>query len=572
MKSQLYQFAANKKEALELSDKKHSQLPKLSVELIEQLFSRLSPEDKEMVLRYKVLPVASLPHVTLYGAAGAFAASHAAQHGQRVIASVGPQDLRLAIRRKLVAELLRKATHHLRLRRPEYSAFARISNLQSMWMLILLSLTIAAWIFLNPIYFYSGVSLVCGGFFLAVVALRLLCLLSDTEKRPPRFSKLADDGLPDYTVLVPVFRETRVLGQLVKSLSRLNYPKAKLDIKIILEETDTPMQRAIAALDLPDNFDVIVVPSGKPQTKPRALNYALQFARGQLLTIYDAEDVPEPQQLRKAAEQFAASPPQLACLQAELAFYNPDENWLTRQFTVEYATLYKLILPGLVVQRLPILLGGTSNHFRISILRDLGAWDPFNVTEDADLGIRLARAGYSTAVLASMTYEEANPVFGNWLQQRARWLKGFLQTWLVHMRNPIQLGQEIGFDGFWALQAMTFGLIVSALFHPILLGNAIYLIVSGALVSQANSLPMAILAGLNIAVLFTGYAFSIYAGYYALRRKHIMGWWIVLATMPCYWMLISVAGWMALWQFIFKPFHWNKTKHGLSRFLQPTKS
>ena len=566
--AQLYQFAANKKAALEDSGEIHGQLPELSLELVEQFFNRLSPEDKAMVLRHKVLPVASLPHFTLYGAAGFAAADRAAQSGQRVIASIDPHDLRLTIRRKLGPELLHKATHYLRLRRPKYSAFTRVTGSQFLWYFIFLAWIFAAWKLLNPFYFYAALSFLCGIFFLAVVALRLLCLLQDTAKRPPVFPTLDDDDLPDYTVLVPVFRERKVLGQLVASLARLNYPKEKLDIKIILEETDTPMQRAVAALDLPDYFDVIVVPSGKPQTKPRALNYALQFARGQLLTIYDAEDMPEPMQLRKAAEHFAAAVPELACLQAELAFYNSNENWLTRQFTVEYATLFKLILPGLAVQRLPILLGGTSNHFRISILRDLGAWDPFNVTEDADLGIRLARAGFGTAALDSITYEEANPVFDNWLQQRSRWLKGFLQTWQVHMRSPIQLGQEIGLDGFWAMQAMTFGLMVSALFHPILLGHAIYLIFSGTLALQAVSLPMAILAGLNIAVLITGYAFSIYAGYYALRRKRIKGWWIVLATMPGYWMLISLAGWMALWQFIFRPFHWNKTRHGLSRFQQ----
>ena len=233
---------------------------------------------------------------------------------------------------------------------------------------------------------------------------------------------------------------------------------------------------------------------------------------------------------------------------------------------MEYATLFKLIMPALATQRLPILLGGTSNHFRIAVLREIGAWDPYNMTEDADLGLRLARAGYSTRALNSITYEEANPKFGNWLQQRSRWLKGFLQTWLVHMRNPILLGQDVSFDGFWAMQAMTLGLFVSALFHPFLLGDSAYLILSGTLASQAISLPMFIVAGLDIAVLFAGYAFSIYAGYCALRRKKIKGWWFALATMPAYWMLISLAGWMALWQFLVKPFHWNKTEHGLSRF------
>ncbi len=567
----LYQFAGNKKAEPDNSPKKFTaaqELPELSLDLIEQLFDRLSTEDKVQTLRHKIVPVASLPHITLYSAAGAQATQQAREKGKRVIARINPQDLRLVTRRRLGAELLLKATHHLRVRRPEYSALTRITGLQSFWIGMVLVWTAAAWAMLDPFYFYAGISLFCGVFFLAVVALRLLCLLQEKEKFSPSPPNLNDEDLPDYTVLVPVFRETQMLSQLVQSLARLNYPKSKLDIKLILEETDISMQRAVAALELPEYFDIIVVPAGKPQTKPRALNYALQFARGSLLTIYDAEDVPEPMQLRKAAGQFAIASPQLVCLQAELAFYNPNENWLTRQFTVEYATLFKLIVPALAAQHLPILLGGTSNHFKISVLRELGAWDPHNMTEDADLGIRLARAGYSTRVLDSVTYEEANPRIGNWLQQRTRWLKGFLQTWLVHMRNPILLGQEVSFDGFWAMQAMTLGIIVSALFHPFLLGDSAYLILSGTLASQAVSLPMFILAGLDIAVLFAGYAISIYAGYCVLRRKQIGGWWYTLATMPAYWMLISLAGWMALWQFLFKPFHWNKTKHGLSRFHQ----
>ena len=569
MTARLYQFAGNKEAVPDSSERNFNAeqvLPNLTADKLEALFSRLSLEDKMLILRHKIVPVACLPDLTLYAAAGEESVRQARENGKRIVAKMTAQDLRLVIRRKLGPEILAKAVHHLKMRRAEYSAFRRITKLQGFWIGVFLVWAATAWALFDPFYFYAGLSFLCGIFFLSVIALRLLCLLSYNKHNPPPHLPLQDIDLPVYSVLVPVFRETQVLSQLVQSLSRLNYPKFKLDIKLILEETDIPMQRAVAALELPEFFDIIVVPAGLPQTKPRALNYALQFARGQLLTIYDAEDMPEPMQLRKASAQFANSPHELACLQAELAFYNPNENWLTRQFTVEYATLFKLILPGLASQRLPILLGGTSNHFRISILRELGAWDPFNVTEDADLGLRLARAGYGTAALDSITYEEANPVFGNWLQQRSRWLKGFLQTWLVHMRSPVLLGQEIGFDGFWAMQAMTFGLIVSALFHPFLLGHAAYVILSGTLALQAVNLPMAILAGLNIAVLFAGYAFSIYAGYYALRRKQIKGWWFVLATMPCYWMLMSLAGWMALWQFIFNPFHWNKTTHGLSRF------
>jgi glycosyltransferase XagB len=182
---------------------------------------------------------------------------------------------------------------------------------------------------------------------------------------------------------------------------------------------------------------VIVVPCGLPQTKPRALNYALCFARGSLLTIYDAEDIPDPRQLRRAAAAFAVLPQDTACLQAELVFDNANENWLTRQFTIEYAMLFGMILPALAAHRLPLPLGGTSNHFRIDALRRAGAWDAYNVTEDADLGIRLARLGFDTDTITSCTYEEANVSLRNWMRQRTRWMKGFLATWLVHMREPL---------------------------------------------------------------------------------------------------------------------------------------
>ena len=225
----------------------------------------------------------------------------------------------------------------------------------------------------------------------------------------------------------------------------------------------------MARLPLPPQFEIIVVPAGRPQTKPRALNYALPFCRGELLTIYDAEDIPEPDQLRKAARRFAAAAPELACLQAQLTFFNPNENWLTRQFTAEYAMLFGRLLPVLADHRLPLPLGGTSNHFRTAVLRAVGGWDPFNVTEDADLGLRLARHGYDTGTLDSLTYEEANTRLPNWMRQRARWLKGFLATWLVHMRDPARLMREVGPAGFWVAQAVTIGVFASALLHPLCL-------------------------------------------------------------------------------------------------------
>jgi glycosyltransferase XagB len=188
------------------------------------------------------------------------------------------------------------------------------------------------------------------------------------------------------------------------------------------------------------------------------------------------------------------------------------------------------------------------------------------MTEDADLGLRIARQGYRVSVLDSVTYEEANTEIGNWTLQRARWLKGFLQTWLVHMRHPLALIKDIGWDGFWVMNAMTFGVVVSALFHPFLIAHALYILWSGELTRQAVSIEMMSLASLNLVVLFCGYSFAIYTSYKALRIKKITGWWRVLMTMPIYWVLMTAAGWMAMWQFIVTPFYWNKTRHGLSSF------
>ena len=372
-----------------------------------------------------------------------------------------------------------------------------------------------------------------------------------------------DADLPVYSVLVPLFREVSVLGQLTGALRRLRYPTDKLDIKLILEEEDMLMQRAVAGLRLDPWVEVIVVPAGLPQTKPRALNFALQFCRGGLVTIYDAEDIPERDQLRKAARRFAAAPPELACLQAKLTFYNPDENWLTRQFTAEYATLFGVLLEVLANHRLPLPLGGTSNHFRMDVLRSVGAWDPYNVTEDADLGLRLARLGYDTEMLDSLTYEEPNTRLGNWMRQRARWLKGFLMTWFVHMREPLVFMRDLGPSGFWAAQALTLGIFASALLHPLCMVATLVCYILYPEVPKGAGLAVLMLAGLNFLVLVAGYAISITLTRRALQAQGRANW-VTLATMPVYWVLMSAAAWLALWQFITRPFHWNKTEHGLS--------
>jgi glycosyltransferase XagB len=565
--AQVYQFVSRREELADHSSFEDGEpLPLISLDLVESLFDRLSAADKKNALQRKIVPVAILPKLTLYAAVGQVARENAQSQGLRVIADIAPADFRIAVRRNLGAETLANATYQLRRHWPQASAYRRVTAAQIFWVSVLTPVFIYFLALLPADIRMALASTAFGVSFLAIISLRVLAVFATPISKQNRFAALEDNALPVYTVLVPVFRETSVLTQLIFALSRLNYPTDKLDIKIILEEMDIEMQRAVAALNLPVHFDIIVVPPGKPQTKPRALNYALQFARGSLLTIYDAEDIPEPMQLRKSADQFRASAPKLACLQAELAFYNPNENWLTRQFTLEYATLFCLLLPALAQEKLPILLGGTSNHFRTSILRDIGGWDPYNVTEDADLGIRLARLGYSTSIVDSTTYEEANSQLGNWLQQRARWLKGYLQTWLVHMRNPIQSLQEFGHYGWWSIQAMTAGIFFSALLHPIFLAHAIYTVANSKLYDLELSYFMAAVVGINIVVLCAGYGFSIYAAAKAMRLKNIRFGVFDLASIPVYWLLISIAGWMALWQFFVKPHHWNKTRHGLSKF------
>lgn len=458
--------------------------------------------------------------------------------------------------------ILDEATFGLARRHPEKSARRPVTTRQAV---VALATAIAAALgaaCLPASASWSVLNFWAGMFFLSVIALRLLCLMRLPRRRPAP-PALRDFDLPIYSVLVPLFRETAVLDQLLEALTRLHYPPSKLDIKLILEEGDSAMRLALSEIRLPRQFEVLVVPRGRPQTKPRALNFALRFVRGSLLTIYDAEDVPERMQLRLAAAAFAHTSQRTACIQARLDFYNPSENWLTRQFTIEYATLFGLLLPALAACRLPVPLGGTSNHFRVQTLRGVGAWDPFNVTEDADLGLRLARAGFRTEILDSRTFEEANMCLMNWLRQRARWLKGFLITWLVHMRSPLRLAAELGAGGFCAVQALTLGIFLSALLHPLFLAG---LVITPANLPSGANIVMCGLTGLNLVVLLTGYAGAILAGRKALRRSGITGWALPLATIPVYWLLMSAAAWMALWQFITAPAHWNKTEHGLSSF------
>ncbi|HEY8950023.1 MAG TPA: glycosyltransferase [Rhizomicrobium sp.] len=372
-------------------------------------------------------------------------------------------------------------------------------------------------------------------------------------------SAVPDERLPIYSILVPLYREANVMPALVRSLRALDYPKDLLDIKLIVEcDDDETAVVADAVATLHSCFSVIRVPPGTPRTKPRACNYAMPFALGEFTVIFDAEDRPEPDQLRKAVTAFRAMPDSVACLQARLNFYNANENWLTRMFALDYALWFDYLLPGLDRLNIPMPLGGTSNHFRTEALRAIHCWDPYNVTEDADLGIRLARVGLRVRTLDSTTFEEATNSLGNWLRQRSRWLKGYMQTWLVHMRSPVTLVRNAGLGGFVGFQLFVGGTFLSALVNPILW--AIFL------TSEIFGAPLTGAAA-HVSILGLAAGNSLFA-YLAMLGPFRRGW-LELApyglTAPVYWLLISCAGARALWQLITRPWHWDKTAHGLSK-------
>jgi cellulose synthase/poly-beta-1,6-N-acetylglucosamine synthase-like glycosyltransferase len=466
-------------------------------------------------------------------------------------------------------EKIDRAVRGLLRQQPASSAGARVSTWQTIVAVGAVGLLIGG-LAVQPDATLAALTALIALPFLCVTALRVVALRQAlarpaTRTRPggQRAPRIPDRFLPVYTVLVPVFREANVLPGLIQSLRALDYPPAKLEIFLVLEAVDTETQAAVAKLALPGNFRSLVVPEGGPQTKPKALNYALQFARGDFVVVYDAEDRPQPGQLRRAWDVFRQSPPGLACLQAQLNIYNPRQSWFTRQFTIEYSALFDAILPALEKLRLPVPLGGTSNHFPRATLVDIGAWDPFNVTEDADLGVRIARLGYQTGVLASTTWEEAPPVFRVWLTQRTRWLKGWMQTYLVHTRQLRRLNSELGLRAAIGFHALMGGLIGSALVHPLFYLLLVFHWLSGNLLAPSETAAGAVMWTIAFINLAFGYAVSILVGVISVWRRRRPDLAVHALLMPIYWLLISFAAYRALYQLARDPYLWEKTEHGV---------
>lgn len=457
--------------------------------------------------------------------------------------------------------------------------------------------------------------LVCGSLmflYAGAVIIRLsaavLTLAGSGEIRigKKELDSLDDEELPFYTILIPLYREPEIAAKIPERIERLDYPKKKLDVKLLLEKDDPATLEVLRNTVLPPHFSILTVPDAQPKTKPRACNFGLAEARGEFCVIFDAEDIPEPDQLKKAVAAFRKNTAEkIACIQAKLNYHNSRQNWLTAFFTVEYTAYFDLILAGWQKFGIPLPLGGTSNHFRTSVLRETGGWDPFNVTEDCELGIRIYEHGWKTAVLDSVTMEEANSRLWNWMRQRSRWVKGFIQTHYAHFRDLPTTCRRLGVYGaagcfmsvgasalmmltnliFWPITLFYLTLIVHGLVHGETLSSMLIsdnarpsafqgmefagmifkpwpLIYLGEGESPFWSAVSIIFCILSVFLLISNVLLVLIhaAAVVRSRRFHLLPFAFL---MPFYWVLISFGAWKGFLQFFTKPFYWEKTQHGL---------
>ncbi len=463
-----------------------------------------------------------------------------------------------SLRRRFLSDLTEEAISGLAMRAPQDSA-RRVMTERQLAGGGLAAIAGIAFVIAAPATAAATLFAAAALLFVVTIAGRLvLAAIAGAPSSPHPRPGLPDDALPVVTILVPLFREAAALPGLAAALARLDYPADKIDIKLLLEERDHATIAEARRLNRDGCYDLVIVPASGPQTKPKACAYALPAARGDLLVIYDAEDEPEPAQLRVAAETIAAAP-DLACVQAPLNFYNPDENWLTRLFTLEYCLWFDHLLPALDRIGAPVPLGGTSNIFRTEALIDAGGWDPYNVTEDADLGLRLARRGWRTAIIDSTTYEEANCRLPNWLRQRSRWMKGYMQTWLVHRRGgPSMAG---AWKSVLSIDLLIGGTVIAALVNPLLWAASLAEWLTGA--GAATFLPAPFGPAASLALAFGNLALIMLAAAAPLKRG-LSRLSPVALLMPAYWLLMSAAAYVALFQLLTRPHFWEKTRHGLS--------
>jgi cellulose synthase/poly-beta-1,6-N-acetylglucosamine synthase-like glycosyltransferase len=493
--------------------------------------------------------------------------------GRRAVAlATTDWDVDYALRTLFKEQLLDEASHGLWRKDNDRSARAVLTRRQRVAFVLCLGALVGGLV-VTPRLTVAVCSAVVAVAFLVSVGFKfVVCLVGAyheafVEVTDEEVAALDETELPVYTVLVPCYHEANVVPNLMANLAALDYPPEKLDVLLLLEEDDHETRAAAVASRPPATVTFVTVPRGDPQTKPKACNVGLVFARGEYLVIYDAEDRPDPDQLKRSIAAFRKGGPDLVCVQAALNYFNAEENALTRMFTLEYSFWFDYMLTGLTALRLPVPLGGTSNHFRTDELRLLGGWDPFNVTEDADLGIRAAVLGKRVGVVNSTTFEEANNAYRNFVRQRSRWVKGYLQTTLVHLRHPVELVRSVG----WR-QAVGFALLIGGTPASFLTMPPLYLLLAVSLALPPSAMAWAFpgwILWVSLANFLLGNALMVYVSMMGVfkRRRHRLVLWALLN--PLYWLLHAVAAYKALAQLVLRPHYWEKTAHGLTA-VQPS--
>lgn len=453
-------------------------------------------------------------------------------------------------RRLAEAQAFGAASEQLSSWRPEFSARWGLNAKQRIIGLVLFG-GYGAWLYFAPALAIQTLAIVIAIAFGLIISMRFWTVFAALARKPaPEIPRRRSDELMTITVLVPLYREAEVVPNLIDAISKLDYPAWRLDVKLLVEADDPETIAAIESQRLPHHFEVIPIPPGAPRTKPKALNYALAFARGDIIAIFDAEDLPSAEQPRAAMEAFLRGPRNLAVVQAPLQIHNGRDSWISRQFALEYAIHFRVWLPLLAQLKLPIPLGGTSNYFRADMLREVGGWDAWNVTEDADIGIRLARFGYIAGMVTPPTLEEAPTRLKAWRSQRSRWMKGHLQTWLVLNRYPLRAMREMGTMNYLSTHLTLGGGILASILH-----GPLYLWIA------ANLFVFRDVQAWHWIMFGLGYLSALAAALVS-RSKHAT--FTTLATMPLYWPLQSVAMLRALFEMKFKPHFWAKTQHGLA--------
>jgi cellulose synthase/poly-beta-1,6-N-acetylglucosamine synthase-like glycosyltransferase len=453
-------------------------------------------------------------------------------------------------------------------KRPDWSASQPMTRAQKRVTIALLALLAGSFL-CCPLKTAQGLIAACTLFYVIMTLYKFVVIRASLSPRAILKFSAAEIAAqeprewPLFSILVPMYKEPETVKQMVASLASMDYPPDKKDVQILLEADDAVTLAAARALTMPAGFRVTEIPASFPRTKPKACNIGLHLARGEYLVIYDAEDLPEKDQLKKAVLAFEASPASVVCVQSRLNYYNPRQNVLTRWFTAEYSAWFDLQLPGLAALGAVIPLGGTSNHFKTHILRELMGWDAYNVTEDCDLGVRLARAGYATRMLETTTWEEACSGLKFWIKQRTRWQKGYIQTWFVHMRQPLKLLKELGVVNFLHYQLLIGGVTFSVLVNPVFWLMALVWFVFRP-EGVAQLFPGPVFAA-GAVCLFLGNFVFVYINLLGCckRKNDGLMWWALLT--PVYWMMMSYSGWRAVIQFFRDPFVWEKTQHGLGK-------